>query len=400
MEKNLQANVWKYTLLLISNKRVFVAILGAYYLTIPGVTPQWIGTILLAGSLAGFLFEIPSGYVSDKIGHKKALVISRALMLISTILFLVADKIIFLVLASIFMSVSNAFHSGTGSAFMHETLRGLNREKDYSRIMGKVSSIGFAVPIILMVLIPFLVSISYKIPFVISLVIDLIGLFTAISLVKPSVPQENIEEINATDFRQVMREGYHLKFFRFAVFSGIIGGMLIGVSAFRAPYQLIMEIPVIWFGVFFGIGRALASLMLAYSGKIKELTNNIYHFYKLQLVLYSILILILGTVSVPWVVVIVFIVVNAFQWGLSQADTGYLLEIIRTSKFKATLLSVCSQIDKAFMAISGFGLGFAIERLSYSLGFLYLGIAFVALLLPLYLYIIKNKGTSLPEPLK
>ena len=397
MKKNLQSNIWKYTLLLISNKRVFVAILGAYYLTVPGVTPQWIGTILLAGTLAGFLLEIPSGYVSDKIGHKKALVISRAMMLASTILFLAGEKIIFLVLASIFMSASNAFHSGTGSAFMHETLRALNKEKDYSKIMGKISSIGFAVPIIFMVLVPFLVSVNYKIPFIISLFVDLIGLFAAISLVRPPVLQEHIEEINATNFRQVVREGYNLKFFRFSIFVGIIAGVLFGISAFRAPYQLFIGIPVIWFGVFFGIGRALASLMLAYSGKIKELTKDVYSFYKFRLVFYAVMIFILGTISVPWIVVFVFIISNAFQWGLSQVGAGYMLEIIRTSKFKATLLSVSSQIEEIFAAISVFGLGFAIERSSYSSGFLYLGIAFIAVLLPLYLYIINCRDRR-PSP--
>src|SRR3989344_3349293 len=162
MQKLLQGNIWKYTLLLIANKRIFVAILGAYYLTIPDVTPEGIGIILLAGSLAGFIFEIPSGYVSDKIGHKTALVLSRLFMLVSTLFFLFASNIIFLILGGVFMSMAHAFHSGTGSAFMHETLRGLKREKEYAKVMGKISSIGFAIPIVFMVLTPFLVSISFK----------------------------------------------------------------------------------------------------------------------------------------------------------------------------------------------------------------------------------------------
>ena len=125
IEKALQDNIWKYALLLITNKRVFVAILGAYYLTLPDVTPKTIGTILLAGSLSGFIFEIPSGYASDKIGHKYALVISRVLMMLSTTFFLVANNVTFLILGSVFLSMSVAFHSGTDSAFIHETLRGL-----------------------------------------------------------------------------------------------------------------------------------------------------------------------------------------------------------------------------------------------------------------------------------
>ncbi|MDD2766607.1 MAG: MFS transporter [Candidatus Moranbacteria bacterium] len=389
MEKNLQSNIWKYTILLIANKRIFVAVLGAYYLTIPDVTPKIIGTILLAGSLSGFLFEIPSGYMSDKIGHKLTLVISRVLMLMSTVFFLFANNISFLILGAIFLSASAAFQSGTGSAFMHETLQGLKREHDYARVMGKISSIGFAVPIIFMVLVPFLVSISYKTPFLIAFVIDVIGLLVAISLVVPPVPQEHIEEIGATNFRQVLQEGYHLNFFSIALFSGIIGGTLFSIGGFRAPYQTFLEIPVIWFGVFFGIGRAFASLMLAYSGKIKKYFT-LPSFYGFQLVIYTLLILVLGMISSWWVVVTAFIIINAFHWGLSKIDEGYRLDIIKSSKFKATLLSTGSQIDQAVSVVSSFGVGFIIERVSYQYGFLYSGIIFLVILFPLYLYIARR----------
>jgi MFS family permease len=389
MEKNLQNNIWKYALLLIANKRIFVAVLGAYYLTIPDVTPKIIGTILLAGSLSGFLFEIPSGYMSDKIGHKLTLVISRILMLMSTVFFLVANNITFLILGAIFLSASAAFQSGTGSAFMHETLQGLKREHDYARVMGKISSIGFAVPIIFMVLVPFLVSVSYKTPFLIALVIDVIGLLAAISLVVPPVPQEHIEEIGSTNFKQVLQEGYRLNFFSIALFSGIISGTLFSVGGFRAPYQAFLEIPVIWYGVFFGIGRAFASLMLAYSGKIKKYIT-LPSFYGFQLIIYTLLILVLGIISSWWVVVTAFIVINAFQWGLSKIDEGYQLDIIKSSKFKATLLSTGSQIDQAVSAVSSFGVGFIIERVSYQYGFLYSGIIFLVILFPLYLYIARR----------
>lgn len=398
MEKRLQSNIWKYALFLIANKRIFVAILSAYYLTIPDVNAAGVGIILLAGSLAAFIFEIPSGYVSDKIGHKQALVISRLFFLLSTILFLVANNIVLLILGGIALSTGSAFHSGTGSAFMHETLRGLKREKDYASVMGKLSSIGFAVPIVFMVLIPFLVSISFRLPFAIALVVDLVGLFAALSLVVPPVPQEEVKEIGVTNFRQVLQEGYRLNFFTFALFSGIISGVLFGVGGFRAPYQTFLEVPIIWFGVFFGIGRALASLLLAASGKIKSITT-IYSLYKFQLILYAVFILLLATISTWWIVVVAFLVINAFQWGLSRVDNSYMMDIISPSKFKATLLSTRSQIGHIAGGVSSFGIGFAVERFSYQSGFLYLGIIFLAVLIPLYLYIIKQRKAGVYDRL-
>lgn len=387
----LEKNIWKYTLLLITNKRAFVAILGAYYLTIPGVDARWIGIILFAATIAGFLFEIPSGYVSDKLGHKQALVVSRVFMVLSTVFFLLTDNIPLLMIAGIFMSISQAFHSGTGNAFMHETLRALGREDKYSEVMGKASSIGFAVPIVFMVFVPFLVGESYKAPFLVSLVIDLIGFFVALSLVKPPVTQEHIDEVNATNFNQVMREGYRLRFFRYAFFSGIVGGVLFAIGGFRAPYQTLLEIPVIWFGVLFGIGRALASLMLAYSGKIRVLLKDSHTFYRNELILYTILFSLLGVISTWWVVAGVFILINALQWGLSQVQNGYLLDIIKKSRFKATLLSTQAQINELVGAMTSLGLGFLIAHSSYRLGFLIVSLIFFTVLFTLYLFIIRGE---------
>lgn len=390
IKEKLQGNIWKYAILLITNKRVFVAVLGAYYLTIPNVTAQSIGLILLIGNVAGFLLEVPSGYLSDKIGHKQTLVMSRVLMLMSTAFFLFAKDLTFVILGSVFLSASFAFMSGTGSAFMHETLRALGKEHDYTKIMGKVSSIGFAVPIVFMVLVPFLVSVSYQTPFLIALILDLIGLFVTISLVVPPVPQEEIKEVGPTNFRQVIQEGHRLGYFSLALFSGIIGATLSAVGGFRAPYQIFLEIPVIWFGVLFGTGRALASLMLAFSGRIKTKITML-SLYRFQLSIYTALLLVLGMVSTWWIVVAVFIIANALQWGLSKISEGYELDVIRSSKFKATILSTGSLIEQIIAGVLGFGLGLMIEKFSYQYGFLSVGIIFFALLFPLYLYIARRE---------
>lgn len=239
-EASLRKNIWKYTIAAVANKRIFVAIIGAYYLTVQDVTLQTIGIITLFSSLSSFLFEIPSGYVSDKIGHKQALIVSRILLLISSICFFTAENVTMLIIAAIAMSAGFAFNSGTGSAFMHETLSELKRDNEYSSIMGKVSAIGFAVPVILTVLVPFLVSISYKIPFLIMAIVDCVGLAAVISLTKPKMSQAHIEEVQASNFKQVIREAFRVQYFTIAFFSGIISAMLLSTSAFRSPYQIFM----------------------------------------------------------------------------------------------------------------------------------------------------------------
>lgn len=390
--KKLESNVWKYTLILIANKRLFAAILSVYYLTIPDVTASWIGTFVMIGAIAGFIFEVPSGYFSDKIGHKNALVISRVATLLSTIFFLLADSILFLILGTIFLSIGTAFISGTGSAFMHETLRALGREGEYTKVIGKASSIGFAVPILLTIGIPFLVSISYKIPFLVALVVDFIGLLAALSLVKPNVPQEKVDEIDVTHFSDVVREGMGKNFFRYALFSGILFGTLWTTGIFRGPYQESLGILVIWFGVLHGIGRVGASLLLAYSGKLRERIGSIHRFQKIQILIYGTLYTTLALFTTWWIVASAFIVLNAFQWGMSKIEEGYLLDIVRTSNFKATLLSLKALIGEVVTAVTGFGLGIVVQSYGFQVGFTSLGIFVIFSLVAIQIYIQKQRG--------
>jgi MFS family permease len=389
--KKLESNIWKYALILVANKRIFAAILSVYYLTIPDVTASWIGMFILIGSLAGFVFEVPSGYFSDKIGHKTALVISRAATLLSTLFFLLADSILLLVLGTIFLSIGSAFISGTGSAFMHETLRALGRENEYTKIIGKITAIGFAVPILLTAVIPFSIAISFKIPFLIALVIDCIGVCAALTLVKPHVPQERIDEIDVKRFSDVIREGMEQKFFRYALFSGIVFGALFTTGIFRGPYQESLGILVIWFGVLHGIGRVGASLLLAYSGKLRELIGNIHRFQTTQITVYGLLYVVLALSTTWWVVASAFIVLNAFQWGMSKVEEGYLLDMVRNSNFKATLLSLKALIGELATAVIGFGMGVLVQWYGFQIGFGALGVCFVVLLVTLQLYIGNRK---------
>ncbi|HCR52214.1 TPA: hypothetical protein DIV48_01030 [Candidatus Kaiserbacteria bacterium] len=391
MQVALQSNIWKYTVLLVTNKRVFVAILGVYYLTIPGVTPFWIGIFLLAGNGASFIFDIPSSYIADRIGHKQAIVLSRGIIFFSTFFFLFATNVLWLVMGSILLSMGFAFLSGVGSAFMHETMRGLNRDNEYTAVMGKVSSVGFFIPAIMAAIVPFSVSISYKIPFIIMLGLDVVGLIMALSLVRPAVSPEHVAEVSETKFLEVIRQGLALRFFRIATFSGVVSALIYAVDGFRGPYQLLLGIPVIWFGIFFGTGRALAALLLAYSGKIRHLIGNVYSFQRVQILVYGALLLILGLISNPWIVVIVFVLDNALRYGLSQVDTGYQLDIIRNHKFKATLISAGNQIQNVISMCAVGTIGISIERFGYQLSFLIFAIVFLAIQIPLHLFTYRNR---------
>ena len=85
------------------------------------------------------------------------------------------------------------------------------------------------------------------------------------------------------------------------------------------------------------------------------------------------------------------VILGGLQWGLTQVTEGFLLEIIRTSKFKATLLSTQEQVRTGVTALTGLGVGFVFEHFSYQYGFIATSLLLVATLVPVYLYIARSR---------
>jgi len=91
--EKLQSNIWKMAVYYITNKRTYLTFLTIFLLTMPNATAKTIGLILAVGQFVGFLVEIPSGYISDRIGHRNALIIARSAMVFSTACYVFATSI-------------------------------------------------------------------------------------------------------------------------------------------------------------------------------------------------------------------------------------------------------------------------------------------------------------------
>lgn len=386
----IESNIWKYTVHLVTNKRVFAAILSLYYLTIPNVEIQNVGWIMFCGSLASFLFELPSGYLSDKIGHKNTMIIGRVLLVLSSLFFLFANSFILLSLGAICLSLSWAFFSGTGAAFMHDTLKALGKDDQYSKIMGKAASIGHAVPIAFMIIAPMMVEISYKMPFAFALVLDIIGLLAVISLRRVKRSAEHKKQVKESKLKDVFKESIDLGYMPFAILGALIAALIFIVQVYRAPYQEFIGADVIWFGLYLGLGRAIVSVLSAYSGKIKQYFN-IFTFKLFQILIFSIFLITIAFVDNITVILIAFIICNGFQWGLGQVSRHFTLEIIGDSKFKATHFSISGQINQAITALGMILMGHMINLFSYQTTFLLFGITLLVLGMTLYTYILKDR---------
>jgi MFS family permease len=361
-----------------ANKRPYMTFLTIFLLTMPNATARTIGFLTLVGQICGFLFEVPSGYVSDKIGHKNALVIARFSIFLSTACYVFADNIYWFFAGAILLALGFAFTSGTSSAFMHETLDSLGKKDKYAEITGKVSSAGFAVPIVLIIVLPIIAENNFRLAFLVMMVIDFIALATAVALTNPKSKQE-VEEVDLETFPQTLRKFFKSAWLKYVVLAAIAFGITFGATAgFKNPYQEILGFSLTALGLLWAASRGIISMLLLVNGKIKKILS----FEQLiitQMIIYTVAFIGIGLSSNMWVVAILFMITTATMWGLGAVRSQYDLEFIGNSKSKATLISIKAFIQNILTGLVGLGMGLLVFNLSYGKAYLIVGFSMFVL---------------------
>ena len=78
------------------------------------------------------LFEVPSGYFSDRAGRRITLLIASCAFILSNLVFILADGFGLLLLGQLFLALGMAMLSGTDTAFLYDSLLSVNREHEYA----------------------------------------------------------------------------------------------------------------------------------------------------------------------------------------------------------------------------------------------------------------------------
>ena len=361
-----------------SQRRSFIMLLSIFFLTLPDTNAKQIGLYTGIGTLASFFIEIPSGYFADSFGHKKTLILSKILMVISTFLIIIADNFYYFIFVSTILSISFAFGSGTTQAFYHDTLEKLGKEKEFSKRFGRVAGTVSLASFFLSSFLPFLVTIDILLPFKIGLGVDIIGLIFTISLFDPG-NHHKITKKNKKSIWSLIKEHRGNGFLPLSIFSGAIIGYSTAESSFRFIYLEYIGLPVVLVGLVFGLSRLVWFGVGHYSYLIpKKFSKK--KFLLFEVFIFSIFFFIIGFISNPYFVAFLMILIIGYMWGRSQILTDYIIkDHIKDSRYKATMLSVKGQISFLVSAVMVFILGFLMNY-SYELGYYFLGfVTFITL---------------------
>ena len=108
-----------YKLMSFCGGLVFYAPVSLLLRTSKGITIEQFFILQMILSLVTLLGEIPTGVIVDKIGYKRALVLSGCLLTAARAMFLFADSFIWFVVEAMVEGVAFCLQSGTDSAYLY-----------------------------------------------------------------------------------------------------------------------------------------------------------------------------------------------------------------------------------------------------------------------------------------
>lgn len=124
------------------NSLVFFAPVAILVRTRCGITISQFFMLQAVLSFGIFIFEVPCGFVTDKIGYRTSIIISQILLCITRVIFLIGGTFFLFIVEAVMEAISISFISGTTDAYMYD----MYEEDEYMpkmAVMDNYGTVGF-----------------------------------------------------------------------------------------------------------------------------------------------------------------------------------------------------------------------------------------------------------------
>lgn len=386
MNSSLRNNIWKYYAINVFTKRLIVPILVVFFLA-KELSATEIGLIFSLGTIAALLFEVPSGFMSDKLGHKKAIAISFFVQCISMLLYAFGDSFSIFLSATIIYWLGNSLWTGTGSALLFETLKDLNRSDDYEKILGRATTISQPVSALFLVVIPIIYAFDARFAFLVNAALLFISLLVSLTLAQPSFykhisKEEGFARIFADGKRIFAFVKTHKRYSGYTMFSAAWHGIQDAVDEFQQIFFQFLQVPVQFFGLIYGANRLMQGVGSYFTHNWKK------HFSQLKtlsLLGTSLTIFLLVAASLKSMFgAIIFPLRNAIEGFASPLNQSFLNREI-TEGDRVTLLSVGNLFAGILKAIFTLLIGLLFDMFSVPMVFTLLALGTAVIMGILYI---------------
>jgi MFS family permease len=325
-------------------------------------------------SAAGLAFEVPSGYLADVAGRRRALLLGMAAQAAGFAAYGLSRGFWTFAGAEVALAFGYSMVSGTASAMLFDSLRAAGDEARYHRTEGHAEALtrlGTAVAAILGGL---MAAVSLRLPFAVNVGIALVGLGIVASLVEP--PRDRLG--GHAPLREILRVTSETLRDRQLQPTMLLSAALFatGITAIWGYFMRLTGegISVAAYGLYFAIFQAASAAGAATSDRISGFLGRRGSVALLALVPAALL---ACAVDGSWRPILLTPLAAA-AWGFS---TPFLLSILNrnlASDRRATVLSVSAMLGRILLVVVGPAFGWLSDHVSDRAAFAALAAAFLA----------------------
>lgn len=321
------------------------------------------------------VWEIPSGYLSDKWSRKNTIILGTLSMTIGYFIYTQSYSFTWFLFAESFVALGASCISGADSAILYDTLQQINKGEQYRKIEAKAHSIcsfseGMASLCSSLVVMISLRATVYAQALVVALSIPI-----ALSLVEPRSHDATSTETGWKDILKIVKHSLHdHKEIKWLILYGsLIGASTFSMVWFIQPSLEQVGIPLTWFGVIWAMLQFSISIFALFADKYETSLGRKWSLVSLLLIVCGSYFL-LG--SSGGVLGLFFFLPYYFVRGVKEPIFKDYINKLVPSSMRSTVLSVKSMMMRVIFVIIGPLIGGAADLYNFQTAYLFAGTVF------------------------
>ncbi|MDP4184687.1 MAG: MFS transporter [Bacteroidota bacterium] len=385
MKGNIEANIFKLYVIKVSKWFTLVMPIVVLFYQKHGLSMQDIFLLKSVYSIGIVAFEIPSGYMADVWGRKKTLVLGSFLCTVGFMIYCVNGVLAGFFIAEFILGVGQSFISGSDSALLYDTLKYKEREQDYVKEEGIITSIGNFSEAFAGILGGLLATVSLQTPYYVQVVIAGLAIPASLTLIEPPIEGKKLPSLRNI-LNIVKMSLFTEKDLRISLlFSSLIGAATLTFAWFVQPFLQQAGLPLALFGLMWTLLNLTAGFSSIFAHKAGKRLNAKLT-YLLVLAATSILYFITSQTICLWGIATLF-VFYIIRGSAHPIMKDYIHQNA-SSEVRATVLSLRDMTIRIFFALLGPLVGWLSDAFSLktalaisSLVFLVVGLIIISPLL-------------------
>lgn len=216
------------------------------------------------------LFEVPTGYLGDRLGRRRGLIIGSVLVSIAQVFMGLASTYLHFVLIFVFWAFASTFRTGTESAWLYDALSEEIGEDQFARIQGRGGSVALVVSGVTAVAGGYIADLSMPYAYFASAGVTLLCVPIILSFPEANGDADN-EEFTVLDALPTIREHFTKPPLRsFVLYVGLLTGVAWAVNVFIQPVGAELGLGPHTLGWLFGGFTVVGAIASYHSGTIKD----------------------------------------------------------------------------------------------------------------------------------